>query len=405
MVSKERSKSLRSMASRCIVTTTLLTALPALSYAGQERSTDLADPCYREITFDTDKASAGGKPAFFQHIWGASDRHPYYRYVGAGYIGVQGNAFEDNFDGTKQWHFDNDNQFHSILSLRYQGNVGDGISVDLDNHDLMAFLFTPRNPETKHFYVDSPIPFVTANEFGQMSGLTTVEDNIEYINGGGAYAFVYESRRNRAFPRPMRFAHHMDGVSPFRILHSQESRVQVAGESRTQTRRCRFAFYPLAATNHDRFRPFIEAELQGWVDDPHADSFVKFGTMSTDHTGDFALTTELGRLTIEFPPSADHSSVGFTRTSNCQDRFGFRRDGTRAYFRGEVNIGGQSFRLPTRNPGQCGFNGPEARSILNGWLSRQDFVTLQGGITVDRVAFIENGSVYDIYLAGSLVER
>ena len=403
MVPIDRLKLLQSIASRCIVPAVLLMILPEFFYAAQERSTDTETPCYKEVSFNTDLSSAGGKPAFFRHIWGASDKYPYYRYLGAGYIGVIGNAYEDSYDGTKKWSSRKGNKYHSIISLRYKGTVGDGVSINLDNHDLMAFFFTPREPEKKNFWVMSPIPVVRANELGKISAITTVEDSIEYINGSG-YAFVYEARKNRARSQSRRLGHHMDGAFYFRTLHSQESRIQVAGKSHTQTRKCRFEYYPLAATNHDRFKLFIEAELQRWVDEPHRNSFVKFGSMPVGNKGDFALTTELGQLKIEFPRSVDHDSVNFTRTSRCTDRYGFQRDGVLPYFRGAVKIGGQSFLLPTRRTG-CGYNVGEAKGRLNNHLARQEFATIEGETTVGGVAFIKNGGVYDVYVTRSLAGR
>ena len=336
------------MALPCIIVATLSTIPTQHAYARHQLSDDPQAPCYEAIGFNANMAFVKGKSAYFRHIWGHSAEHPYFRYLGGGFIGVRGTASGDSERDTKWRNAGGDSHGFSVLDLRYWGTFGRGVSVGFDSQSQIAFLFYPRRPEKKHFTTFSPIPRLLARDLDKMPAATTVEGKIGYIEKGGASAYVSGTRRHqRSAARLLKIRARTFPKNAFRTLHRKQRRLQVGGKTVTETILCRYGFWPLAATNHDKFKPFIERELIKWVNKPSGDSLVHVVAIPKSHVGDFRKSTQFGEVRISFTKDPYSKDIYYTEKKE------WSRDGSRYgtgiyafYIKGRLHVRGRYLGIP-----------------------------------------------------------
>ena len=238
------------------------------AFARHDLASDPEAPCYEKVQFNPSAATKKRGPPFFRHIWGHSHKQPYFRYLGGGYIGVRGSHVTDGYANQLQWRGSGEKS-HTfvVVNLRYRGIFGNNVQTILEPQDQIAFIFVPRRPEKKHFVTYSPIPYIHAQDLGNIRAVTTIEDSIKYIERGGPAALVVGRRKGR-LPALWGVEPRYFPNIPFRTLHTKQSRVQIGGKTHTDTVQCRFGYWPLAATNHDKFQALHRARTAQGGEEP-----------------------------------------------------------------------------------------------------------------------------------------
>ena len=347
--------------------------------SGQAVASSQDQLCHRTLrsvavdTTQSDISKAQG--SYFNHIYQYSNEPPYYKYVGAGFVGIPYKAVHR--DGTRFIRGREDAEGGHHAALRFSGKATlDGITFNVNmDEGSFAFLLFPAqipswesNRKGKSYPLSGKDHFLSFQDIPKTRVLTTmgghvVEVDDRSIHGNSNAFFEYTPRRPvavRTNPVPVDKFFGRDTLyyAPAQTTYdrpdeedlwlrtiSAEGRrtVEIAGKERSQSVLCRYAYGPIAMTNDQRLRPSIEKELEAWSNQYHrifeGEQVTHFAKVPRKIAGDVTVNGDCGSTKLQFPKDVSKVSV---RTCNYDEQLCYNCVCFYLRVNGEVVLNGRS---------------------------------------------------------------